>query len=76
MSKQPEDHLFAWFLEGEDSFMGVLMNDAWHPLVFATEARAIKFLPIARQTAQKTGKRAECRQYKFEKIWHRTGKGL
>lgn len=69
----PEDHLFAWFLEGEDSFMGAMMNGQWYPLVFATEKRAVKFLPLAKEVAEKVGKRAECRQYKFEKVWHRTG---
>lgn len=66
--KAPPDTLFAWTHEGEDSFIAVLIENVWYPMVFCDEGRAMKMQPLVLDVVKKTGKPAALRSYKFDKI--------
>ena len=65
MPEEPGEFLWAWFREGENSFMAELIVDQWFPFVFAREAAAKKCAPLAHEAAQATGHKAVCRKYRF-----------
>src|SRR5262245_52108290 len=62
------ENLYAYFIEGEDSFIATLLDGTWYPLVFGNEKRALSpdVIDLVNATVVTTGKAARLIAFKRE----------